>query len=127
MARKKRDMHVESEDIVPAFELASAVLAGRLKVTEALSLRYGVTPPRLGALESLLVDLPPFISREGVSSVLGLPVSAKTLTNHDYLGTGPRLRFRVAGKVVYPAAFLLEWVEQQDLQSVISKPVARVS
>lgn len=125
MARKKKDLHVESEDLVPVFEYASAILAGRLKVTEALSFRHGIAPPQLGELESLLVGLPPFLSRESVSSVLGVPVTAKTLTNHDYLGTGPRLRFRVAGKVVYPAAFLLEWLEQQDMRPFVARPVLR--
>ena len=126
MARKKRDLGLEIGEVVPAFDHASAVLAGRIMVAEALAIRYGVEPPKLTDLAPLLLDLPPFISRESVSSVLGMPVSAKTMRNHDCLGTGPRLRFSVSNKVVYPAAFLLEWVEQQDLRALVSKPVSKV-
>lgn len=126
MARKKRNSGPEISEIVPSFDHASAILAGRIMMAESLAAKYGVEPPRLADLASLLVDLPPFISRESVSSVLGLPVSSKTMTNHDYLGTGPRLRFRVAGKIVYPAAFLLEWIELQDLRPLVAKPVAKV-
>lgn len=94
---------------------------------EALASRYGVEPPKLTDLAPLLLDIPPFITRESVSSVLGMPVSSKTMRNHDCLGTGPRLRFSVANKVVYPAAFLLEWVEQQDLRPSVAKPIVKVA
>lgn len=126
MARRKRDCGVEISETVPSFDHVSVILAGRIMMAEALATKYGVAPPKLKELAPLLVDLPPFISRESVSSVLGLPVSSKTMTNHDYLGIGPRLRFRVAGKIVYPAAFLLEWVELQDLRPLVSKPITKV-
>lgn len=127
MARKKRYLSLEIGEVVPAFDHAQAVLAGRLMAAEALALRYGVEPPTLQDLAPLLLDIPPFVTRESVSSVLGIPVSSKTMRNHDCLGTGPRLRFSVSNKVVYPAAFLLEWVEQQDLRPSVAKPVTGVA
>lgn len=127
MARKKRESGVEIGDVVPAYDHASAVLAGRLAMAEAMAAKYGVDPPRISHLQMLLVDLPPFVTRESVSTVLGIPVAPKTMTNHDYLGTGPRLRFRVCGRVTYPTAFLLEWVEQQDLHPIASVASGRFS
>ena len=127
MARKKRDLSLEIGEVVPAFDQASALLAARIMAAEALALRYGVEPPTLKNLAPLLLDIPPFVTRESVGSVLGLPVSPKTLANHDYLGTGPRLRFLVNNKTVYPAAFLLEWAEGQNFRSIVSKPVVKVS
>lgn len=127
MARKKREAGFEIQEVVPMYDRASAVLAARMMVAEALASRYGVAAPALKDLAPLLVDLPAFISRESVGSVLGLPVSPKTLANHDYLGTGPRLRFLVNNKTVYPAAFLLEWAEAQNFRSIVSKPVVKVS
>ena len=127
MARKKRDLSLEVGEVVPAFDHASAVLAGRIMAAEALAARYGVEPPRLDDLAPMLLDMPPFVSRESVSAVLGMPLSSKTMRNHDCLGTGPRLRFSVANKVVYPAAFLLEWVERQNLlRALVAKPIAKV-
>lgn len=43
--------------VVPAFDHASAVLAGRIMVAEALAIRYGVEPPKLTDLAPLLLDL----------------------------------------------------------------------
>lgn len=127
MARKKRGLSLEIGEVVPAFDQASALLAARIMAAEALALRYGVEPPALTDLAPLLLDIPPFVTRESVSAVLGMPVSSKTMRNHDCLGTGPRLRFSVANKVVYPAAFLLEWVEQQDLRPSVAKPIVKVA
>ena len=126
MARKRREPSLEIQEFVPMYDKAATILAARLMTAEALALRYGVTPPKLGELAPLLVDLPAFISRESVGSVLGLPVSPKTLANHDYLGTGPRLRFLIANKTVYPAAFLLEWAEEQNFRPIVGKPVVKV-
>lgn len=122
MARKRRAVEAEVWVDLPD-QGAAAVLKGRLAVAEALAVRYGVEPPSLCQLRPLLLDLPPLVARDAVQAVLGVPVASKTLSNHDASGTGPRLRFQVAGRVVYPAAFLLEWLERQGMVPVAVQEV----
>lgn len=119
--RKKNTDAVVWPGSVP--DTVSAVLQGRMLAAEAMALTYGLEPPELKVFGSLLLNLPPLISRDMVADVLGLKISPKTLANHDCAGTGPRLRFQVAGRIVYPAAFFLEWVEKQNLIPLVAKAV----
>lgn len=96
------------------FDRGRAMMA----MAEALAAEMDEEPPAVGhALRSLLEVLPPCVSRRDVSRLLGVPVSAKTLRNLDCLGKGPRMRFKdeQSGTVMYPAPFLLEWLEKRGL------------
>jgi hypothetical protein len=102
------------------FDRARAMMA----MAEALACWAHEDPPVVGlALRPLLEVLPPCVSRKEVSTLLGIPVSAKTLRNLDSLGKGPRIRFKdeCSGVVLYPAPFLLEWIERRGLVLLVSK------
>ena len=59
--------------------------------------------------EHLRENLPPIISRDHVSDILGGVISAKTLANLDSEGKGPK-RMRIGRKIVYRTDDLLEWL-----------------
>ncbi len=40
-------------------------------------------------------------------------LNARTLANHDSLGTGPKGRVRVGRKVGYPVDSLIEWMRER--------------
>jgi hypothetical protein len=60
-------------------------------------------------LSSLIVHLPPLISRDHVGELLGGVISSKTLANLDSLGAGPK-RMRMGRKIVYMTVDFLEWL-----------------
>jgi len=66
-------------------------------------------PQKDDFLKDLSTKLPPVISRERIEEYLGGIISSKRLANLDSLGEGPP-RFRVARKVAYRTALLLEWI-----------------
>jgi hypothetical protein len=40
-------------------------------------------------------------------------LNAKTLANHDSLGTGPKGKVRIGNKVAYPKLALAEWLKER--------------
>jgi len=60
-------------------------------------------------LDNLRANLPPIISRDHVSELLGGVISSKTLANLDSEGKGPK-RMRIGRKVAYLTEDLLEWM-----------------
>ena len=75
--------------------------------------QHGIEPPHVDKLAGLLLELPPFIARADVNTMLGSVVDVRTLANLDSLGKGPRMRMRIGNRVVYPTAYLLEWIEDR--------------
>jgi len=61
-------------------------------------------------IDSLRQQLPKFVARAAVPTLLGGMVSAKTLANADSQLEGPEGSFRCGRKVVYPREALLEWL-----------------
>ncbi|NCD26630.1 MAG: hypothetical protein EOL86_13710 [Deltaproteobacteria bacterium] len=94
------------------------IIRGRLDYAAQIGMANGITPPEVAALRPLLAVLPVAIARERVAEVLGLELSPKTLANMDSLQTGPRLRFLVGHRAMYPTAYLLEWMERRGLEVV---------
>lgn len=84
------------------------------KISAALlAEQYGIEPPRVNKLAGLLLELPPMIARADVRSMVGMDIDARTLANLDCTGKGPRMRLRVGRQVMYPTAYLLEWLEER--------------
>ena len=54
--------------------------------------------------------LPPVFTRKTASEVIGGLISAKTMSNADALGRGPRERVRVGNRVGYTRDSFLEWL-----------------
>lgn len=52
----------------------------------------------------------PIVSRGEVGLFSGGLLNARTLANHDSLGTGPKGRLRIGRKVAYPVAELIAWM-----------------
>ena len=84
------------------------------KISAALlAEQYGIEPPRVNKLAGLLLELPPLIARTDVRAMVGMDIDERSLANLDSLGKGPRMRMRVGRRVVYPTAYLLEWIEEK--------------
>lgn len=66
------------------------------------------------SFEHLRKNLPPIISRDHVSEILGGVISAKTLANLDSEGKGPK-RIRVGRKVIYLTDDFLKWLENRSV------------
>lgn len=99
--------------------VVDVLILARMAFAEELAKKHKIKPPRLTTLRTVLASLPPVVSRAGVSTLLGVPLSGKTLANHDAAGTGPRLRLVCGGVVFYPVAFLLEWLESRGVEVVL--------
>lgn len=54
------------------------------------------------------------VARREVRSFTGGLVSPKFLANQDSLGTGPRNRVEVCGKIAYPVDSLIEWLRTRS-------------
>lgn len=94
-----------------------AVAQGRLEIARVLGAKSGEAPPEVRTLRPLLATLPVFMSREAVRDVLGIEITAKTMSNHDAAGKGPRARQRddTGNRSYYLTAYLLEWLEKRGL------------
>jgi hypothetical protein len=57
------------------------------------------------------------VARSEISAFTGGAVCPGTLANADCEGVGPKDRFRIGRKVVYPAAAVVEWLKER------SKPI----
>lgn len=104
---------------------ADPIVQGKLMASQAWSDLYQVAPPVVTYLLPMLFDMPSVVSREDMSRRVGIPLSARTLANLDSLDKGPRLRFKdpESGRIVYPAAFVLEWLEERGFQPLIARVV----
>lgn len=80
--------------------------------------KHKISPPRVNKLSPLLYKLPPLISRKQVPNILGGIVSDKFLANCDSKNEGPRVRLELFRYVVYPTAYLLEWLEEKHLHGM---------
>ncbi len=58
----------------------------------------------------LNTELPPFVTREVAAQKLGGALTARTLSNLDAAGKGPR-KVRIGKKVCYPRSDFLEWLK----------------
>ena len=67
-----------------------------------------------GIFENVRETLPPIISRDHVSEILGGVISTKTLANLDSEGKGPK-RMRIGRKIVYRTEDLLEWLAARTI------------
>ncbi len=74
---------------------------------------FDVDPPRVTAMWPLLHRLPPLIPRCRVAELLPDTVSAEKIRLDERKKKGPRVRFKGGGKtsIVYPAPYLLEYLE----------------
>lgn len=66
--------------------------------------------------EQLEKNLPPVFSREEAARQLGGLVRAKTLSNLDAAGQGPRVKIRIRKKVCYERRSFLQWLRQHVRQ-----------
>ena len=55
----------------------------------------------------------PAVARIEAYSFSGGGVSAKLLANHDAVGTGPKGRFYIGRKVMYPSVELAAWLRNR--------------
>ncbi len=65
-------------------------------------------------LNDLANSLPPVITRKKIKKYFGEVVTPGALANADSRGTGPRVRYRVGRDIMYPTAYLLEWLESRS-------------
>lgn len=79
-----------------------------------ISKNKNITPPKLDKLAWALPQLPPMICRKDMGHWFGIAQS--TLANADVSGTGPRVRYIIGRRVVYPTAYILEWLEEQGMK-----------
>ena len=61
-------------------------------------------------LDALAAELPPFIARTEISSLLGGIVTGKTLSNADAKGEGPEVTYAIGRKIVYSREALINWL-----------------
>jgi hypothetical protein len=54
------------------------------------------------------------VARSEVSAFTGGAVCPGTVANADCEGVGPKGRFRIGRKVVYPAVALVEWLKERS-------------
>ena len=52
-------------------------------------------------------------SQDQLDRFSGGLLNAKTLANHDSLGTGPKERVRIGNKVAYPKQSLADWLRDR--------------
>ena len=79
-----------------------------------VSKKKNISPPKLDRLGWALAQMPPLICRKDVGHWIGM--ASQTLAGADAAGTGPRVRYIIGRRVVYPAAYLLEWLESQGIE-----------
>lgn len=53
------------------------------------------------------------VARTKISDFSGGAFSGRTVANADSAGTGPKGRFRIGKKVVYPVDSLVAWLESR--------------
>ena len=95
-----------------------------LESAKEIGKAHDVSEPVVVLLKSLLATLPPLLGRQQAQELLGSAFSAKTLANADSMGSGPRVRMVIGGhKVVYPSAYLLEWLETRGVLIVPNREV----
>jgi len=88
---------------------------------------FGVEPPRVTAMWPMLLRLPPLIPRCRVAELLPDTVSAEKIRLDERKKEGPRVRFKGAGgktSIVYPAPYLLEYLEKVLKPQVKGRPLA---
>ena len=56
----------------------------------------------------------PFIARSRLSEATGGVLNARTMANHDSMGTGIKGKTIVGGRVVYEVARVVEWLEGRE-------------
>ncbi|ATD82184.1 hypothetical protein CNY67_12925 [Desulfovibrio sp. G11] len=66
--------------------------------------------------EQLEKNLPPVFSREEAARQMGGLIRAKTLSNLDATGEGPRVKIRIRKKVCYERRSFLQWLKQHVRQ-----------
>ena len=97
-----------------------------MRMACALASAAHIEPPEIGdALRHLLDILPPFVSRKDVSRLLGVPIGAGAMRNLDAQGKGPRMSKKdtVSGVVLYPAPYLLEWIEKRGFVTLAAERI----
>lgn len=57
--------------------------------------------------------LPAVFSRQEAAKQLGYAISAKTLSNLDAKGLGPKQKLHIGGKVVYEKVNFLNWLKER--------------
>lgn len=80
-----------------------------------VSKKKTVSPPKINYLGWMLPQLPPVMARRDMEKWLP-GVSPKTLANADSNGTGPRVRYQHHNSIIYPTAYLLEWIEKSGIE-----------
>lgn len=57
----------------------------------------------------------PFVARdqEILDRFSGGILNAKTLSNHDSLGTGPKGKIRINSRIAYPVHSLIDWMVER--------------
>ena len=94
------------------------------KMAASMGEQRDTSAPVVRELKALLATLPPLVGRKQAQALLGNSVSAQTLANADSMGSGPRVRMVIGGhKVVYPSAYLLEWLETRGVLIVPNREV----
>lgn len=115
-----RFAHAYAKSVERALEAGKSLpQAANVLLSEDLWKGFGVEPPCVDRLQFLLFTLPPVIARNQVEHYFGGLYKRQTLANRDAQRRGPRLRFEfgTAG-TMYPTPFLLEWIEQQNMNVV---------
>lgn len=74
--------------------------------------------PKLKHLADMWDDFPAFITRSEAKKITGGVISKRTLELDDQYGRGPRKRFFLNGKIAYPKAEFLEYLETKDCQVI---------
>ena len=83
-------------------------------LTEGMSM--GNTTSETIFFEQLEKNLPPVFSREEAARQMGGLIRAKTLSNLDATGEGPRVKIRIRKKVCYERRSFLQWLKQHVRQ-----------
>lgn len=66
-------------------------------------------------IDTLKTSLPPVFSRKEAVKHLGGIICAKTLSNLDASGKGPKMKLKVGKKVAYEREDFLKWLHNQIL------------
>lgn len=75
---------------------------------------YGQSDDEKEQLFKKLEDtLPAVFSRQEAVKQLGYAISAKTLSNLDAKGLGPKQKLHIGGKVVYEKVNFLNWLKNK--------------
>ena len=94
---------------------ATAGLYGMQNLTEGI-VNMSNTRPEIIFFEQLEKNLPPVFSREEAARQMGGLIRAKTLSNLDATGEGPRVKIRIRKKVCYERRSFLQWLKQHVRQ-----------